>query len=139
MGPYHRGLQRLVTDLNRVYRREPALHEVDFEPAGFQWIDCGDWEQSVVAFLRRARDESDVVLVACNFTPVPRPGYRLGVPAPGVYRELLNTDAAVYGGGNVGNAGGVEAERVPCHGHAWSVALTLPPLGVVFLRPERAS
>jgi 1,4-alpha-glucan branching enzyme len=134
-GPYHAGVQRLVQDLNRLYRTLPALHEVDFEPAGFQWIDCNDWEGSVVSFLRRARDPEDLVVVACNFTPVVRAGYRIGVPRPGFYRELLNTDAAVYGGSNVGNAGGVEAEPVAAHGHPCSLALTLPPLAAVFLRP----
>jgi 1,4-alpha-glucan branching enzyme len=135
MGPYHRGLQQLTADLNALYRREPALHEVDFEPSGFQWIDCADWEHSVVGFVRRARDASDVVVIACNFTPVPRFGYRFGVPAAGAYREVLNTDAAVYGGSNLGNAGGVEAEPIPRHAYAHSVALTLPPLGVVVLKP----
>jgi 1,4-alpha-glucan branching enzyme len=134
-GPYHRGLQSLVRDLNRVYRAEPALHQVDFEPSGFQWMDCSDAEQSVVAFVRRARDPRDFVLVVCNFTPVPRRGYRVGVPAEGFYRELLNTDAAYYGGSNLGNAGGVRAERRPWTGRPWSLTLTLPPLGVVMLKP----
>jgi len=135
MGPYHRGLQNLVRDLNSVYRTEPALHQVDFEPVGFQWMDCSDADQSVVAFVRRGRDPRDVVLVACNFTPVPRHGYRVGVPAEGFYRELLNTDAAWYGGSNVGNGGGVRAEPWPWGGQPWSVSLTLPPLGVVILKP----
>ncbi len=137
-GPYHRGLQRLVRDLNRVYRAEPALHQVDFEPAGFEWMDCSDADQSVVAFVRRARDARDFVLVACNFTPVPRHGYRVGVPVEGFYRELLNTDAAYYGGSNLGNAGGVRAEPRPWIGQPWSVTLTLPPLGVVMLKPGPA-
>jgi 1,4-alpha-glucan branching enzyme len=135
MGPYHRGLQGLVRDLNRVYRTEPALHQVDFEPAGFEWMDCSDAEQSVVVFVRRARDPRDLVLVACNFTPVPHPGYRVGVPVGGFYRELLNTDAGHYGGSNVGNAGGVRADAWPWGGQPWSVSLTLPPLGVVMLKP----
>jgi 1,4-alpha-glucan branching enzyme len=138
MGPYHRGLQNLVRDLNRVYRAEPALHQVDFEPAGFQWMDCSDAEQSVVAFIRRARDPRDLVLVACNFTPVPRHGYRVGVPLEGFYRELLNTDAACYGGSNLGNAGGVRAEPRPWSGQPWSVSLTLPPLGAIVLKPSPA-
>jgi 1,4-alpha-glucan branching enzyme len=137
-GPYHRGLQSLVRDLNRVYRAEPALHQVDFEPAGFEWMDCSDADQSVVAFVRRARDARDFVLVACNFTPVPRHGYRVGVPVEGFYRELLNTDAAYYGGSNLGNAGGVRAEPRPWIGQPWSVTLTLPPLGVVMLKPGPA-
>ena len=133
-GPYHRGLQSLVRDLNRVYRAEPALHQVDFEPGGFEWMDCSDAEQSVVAFVRRARDPRDFVLVVCNFTPVPRHGYRVGVPVEGFYRELLNTDAGFYGGSNLGNAGGVRAEPRPWTGRPWSVTLTLPPLGVVMLK-----
>jgi 1,4-alpha-glucan branching enzyme len=137
-GPYHRGIQALVRDLNRVYRTEPALYQVDFEPAGFQWMNCADAEQSVVAFVRRARDPRDLVLVACNFTPVPRRGYRIGVPSGGFYRELLNTDAETYGGTNLGNAGGVSAEPRPWDGQPWSVTLTLPPLGVLMLKPDRA-
>jgi 1,4-alpha-glucan branching enzyme len=132
----HQGLQRWVRDLNRLYRAEPALHELDFEWTGFQWIDFNDTDQSVVAFVRRARRGEDFVVCVCNFTPVPRHGYRIGVPAPGRYRELLNSDAAVYGGGNVGNLGGAEAEPIPWHGHHQSVSLTLPPLAVVFLKPD---
>jgi 1,4-alpha-glucan branching enzyme len=133
-GPYHRGLQRLVRDLNRLYRAEPALHQVDFEPAGFEWMDCADADHGVVAFVRRARDPRDFVLVVCNFTPVPRRGYRVGVPAEGFYRELLNTDGEAYGGGNMGNAGGAWAEPRPWTGQAWSLALTLPPLAVLMLK-----
>jgi 1,4-alpha-glucan branching enzyme len=134
-GPYHRGLQRLVRDLNHVYRRERALHELDADPAGFAWIDCADWEQSVVSFVRRARDAGDAVIVVCNFTPMPRYAYRVGVPRPGYYRELINSDAAEYGGGNLGNAGGVWAESTPWQGQPHSVALTLPPLAVLALKP----
>ncbi|HSB72063.1 MAG TPA: 1,4-alpha-glucan branching protein GlgB [Candidatus Methylomirabilis sp.] len=134
-GPYHRGLQRLVQDLNRLYRTQPALHQVDFEPAGFQWIDCNDWEGSTVAFQRRARDPQDFLLFVCNFTPVVRYGYRVGVPRGDFYQEVLNTDAALYGGSNVGIAGGVPAEAVPHHGQPFSVRLTLPPLAALVLRP----
>jgi 1,4-alpha-glucan branching enzyme len=137
-GPYHRGLQRLVADLNRIYRAEPALHQVDFEPAGFSWIDCNDWEQSIVSFLRRAQNPDDFVVVACNFTPVPRHGYRVGVPAPGLYREILNTDAALYGGSGAGNEGGSRAEPTPWQGQPHSVVLTLPPLATLVLKPARA-
>jgi 1,4-alpha-glucan branching enzyme len=136
MGPYHRGLQRLVRDLNSLYRAEPSLHEVDFDPAGFQWIDCNDWEGSVVAFLRRARDPGRFLVVVCNFTPVVRHGYRIGVPRGGLYRERLNSDAAIYGGSNVGNGEGVLAEAVPQHGFAHSLSLTLPPLAALILQPE---
>jgi 1,4-alpha-glucan branching enzyme len=137
MGPYHRGLQALVRDLNRLYRQEPALHQVDFEPAGFSWIDCSDSDQSVVSFVRRGRDPSDFVLFVCNFTPVVRHGYQVGAPAGGDYREILNTDAAVYGGTNVGNAGGVRAEPRAVQGQPCSLTLTLPPLGALVLKPAR--
>jgi 1,4-alpha-glucan branching enzyme len=134
-GPYHRGCQRLVADLNRLYRREPALHQVDAEPAGFAWMDCADADQSVIAFVRWAREQRSLVLCACNFTPVPRHGYRIGVPRPGFYRELLNTDSAFYGGSDIGNGGGVMSEPVPWHGQPHSVLLTLPPLGALWLAP----
>ena len=136
MGPYHRGLQRLVQDLNALYRSEASLHQVDYAPAGFQWIDCNDWDASVIAFFRRARDPRDFIVVVSNFTPVVRSGYRVGVPRGGFYRERINTDAAIYGGGNVGNAGTVLAEAVPAHGHAHSLVLTLPPLATLVLRPD---
>jgi len=133
-GPYHRGLQRLVCDLNWLYRRERALHELDADPAGFAWIDCADWEQSVVSFVRRARDADDAVLVVCNFTPVPRRRYRVGVPWLGYYRELINTDAAEYGGSNLGNEGGAWAEPIAWQGQPHSVVLTLTPLTVLVLK-----
>jgi len=136
MGPYHRGLQRLVQDLNTLYRSQPALHQVDFDPAGFQWIDCSNWEESIVAFLRRAKDPRNFLVFVCNFTPVIRASYRIGVPRDGLYRELLNTDAEIYGGSNVGNAGGVWAVPYPQHGHPFSLSLTLPPLAAVVLQPE---
>jgi 1,4-alpha-glucan branching enzyme len=137
-GPFHLGLQRLVRDLNGVYRREGALHEVDFEPAGFEWVDCNDWQSSVVAFLRRAREPGDVVLVVSNFTPVVRSDYRVGVPRPGRWRELVNTDADAYGGSGQGNAGGVWAEPKAWHGRPHSLLLTLPPLSTVILKPAEA-
>ena len=136
--PPHRGVQRLVRDLNRLYRATPALHERDFEPEGFEWIDGNDRQQSVISFIRRARDGADFVVVVCNFTPVPRHGYRIGVPAPGPYRELLNSDAGVYGGSGLGNRGRVVAENVPCHGRPHSLGLELPPLGAVVLQPSAA-
>ncbi len=134
-GPFHRGLQRLVRDLNHLHRSEPALHELDADPAGFEWIDCADSAQSVVSFVRRARRPWDLVVVAGNFTPVPRPGYRIGVPRPGFYREQLNTDAALYGGSNLGNAGGAWSEPRPWQGQPHSLVLTLPPLAVLVLKP----
>jgi 1,4-alpha-glucan branching enzyme len=132
--PLHGGLRRWVQDLNRVYQQEHALHEVDFEGAGFAWIDCHDNENSVVSLIRRARDARDFVVVIANFTPVPRPGYRIGVPEAGWYREVLNSDAAIYGGSNMGNAGGLHAEPIPDHGFEQSLSLTVPPLGFVLLK-----
>jgi 1,4-alpha-glucan branching enzyme len=136
MGPYHRGLQRLVQDLNGLYRTQPALHQVDFSPDGFQWIDCDDSDASVVSFLRRARDPEDFLVFVCNFTPVVREGYRIGVPRGGFYHERINTDGAIYGGSNVGNAGNVLAEPVPTHGQPQSLLLTLPPLATLVFRPD---
>jgi 1,4-alpha-glucan branching enzyme len=133
----HSGIQRLVRDLNGLYASEPALHEGDCEPFGFQWIDANDADRSVVTMLRRAKDPDDVVLIACNFTPVPRYNYRVGVPFPGRWRELLNTDAETYGGAGQGNLGAVDASPVQYQDQRWSVMLTVPPLGAVFLKPER--
>ncbi|TCJ20769.1 1,4-alpha-glucan branching protein GlgB [Rubrobacter taiwanensis] len=132
--PNHRGVQALVRDLNELYRTEPALHEQDFVPEGFEWVDASDSANSVISFLRKSRS-GDPVLIVCNFTPVVRHGYRVGAPAGGCYAELLNTDAGEYGGSGVGNGGGVEAEAVPAHGRPYSLELTLPPLGALFLKP----
>jgi 1,4-alpha-glucan branching enzyme len=136
MGPYHRGLQQLVQDLNALYRTEPALYQVDFEPAGFRWIDCNDWEGSVISFLRRARSPENFLVFVCNFTPVVRHGYRIGVPRGGFYRERLNTDLYPYGGSNVGSGEGVWAEDIARHGFAHSISLTLPPLAALVLQPQ---
>jgi 1,4-alpha-glucan branching enzyme len=135
--PDHAGVQRLVRDLNALYRAAPALHARDCEPEGFEWIDANDSANSVLSFLRRGGPDDPVAVVVCNFTPVPRSGYRLGVPAGGRYREALNSDSAIYGGSNVGNGGGVAAEPVPWHGRPFSVSLTLPPLGSLVLLHER--
>jgi len=132
---YHRKLQFFVQVLNRIYRSEPALWQVDYHWDGFQWVDFHDVEGSVIAFIRRAADPSDFLFVVCNFTPVPRHGYRLGVPQPGFYRELLNTDSEYFGGSNVGNGGLVWTEPIPSHGFEQSLSLTLPPLGVLILKP----
>jgi 1,4-alpha-glucan branching enzyme len=132
----HLGLQRYVRDLNRLCREEPALHEVDFDWTGFQWIDFSDAENSVISFCRKAKDPHNVVVCICNFTPVPRYQYRIGVPTSGWYRELLNSDAEAYGGTNMGNGGGVMAEPITSHNFANSVSLTLPPLSVVFLKAD---
>jgi 1,4-alpha-glucan branching enzyme len=130
----HEGVRRLVEDLNRVYRTESALHERDCDPAGFEWVDCNDHVASVLTFLRRGRAEDEAVLVACNFTPVPREGYLVGVPFGGFWRELLNTDAGEYGGSGMGNGGGVMAEELPVHGRSHALRLVLPPLAVVYLK-----
>ncbi len=133
--PRHAGIQRWVRDLNRLYRTEPALHELDCEPEGFEWVDPDDRESSVLSFLRRAGGGRQVVVV-CNFTPVPRQDYRVGVPEPGRWEEVLNSDAREYGGSGWGNFGGVRAEPVPRHGRPYSLRLVLPPLAVLFLRWE---
>ena len=134
-GP-HAGLKRWVQDLNRLYRSEPALHELDFDPEGFEWIDCDDSDSSVISFLRRGGGGGDRILVVCNFTPVTRSGYRLGVPSGGFWKEILNSDSSIYGGSGQGNLGGCEAEPVPCHRRPYSLNLTLPPLSAVFFRKE---
>jgi len=135
----HADLQRWVRDLNRLYRSEPALHELDLDPAGFEWVDANDAEQSVLSFLRKASSTDDIFLVVCNFTPVPRINYRLGVPRAGLWREVLNSDAHEYGGSGWGNWGGVEADPIPFHGRPCSLNLTLPPLATVFFKSEEGT
>ena len=135
--PAHAGVERWLADLNALYARERALHELDCDPAGFAWIDCNDSEGSTLSFVRRGRDADDVLLFACNFTPIPRPSYRIGVPRAGFWAEVLNSDAADYGGSGVGNLGGVHSGDVACHGHAQSIVVTLSPLGIVVFKPER--
>ena len=132
--PLHAGVGRFVQDLNQLYRREAALHELDFDPEGFAWIDANDSEQSILSFRRRSRTPGDEILAAFNFTPVPRFGYRLGAPGGGFWSEILNADAGVYGGSGQGNLGGVEAEPVPWHGLPAMLTVTLPPLGAVFFK-----
>jgi 1,4-alpha-glucan branching enzyme len=128
------GVQRLVRDLNTLYRAEPALHARDHEPEGFRWLIGDDRDNSVFAYLRRGFEADPPVLVVCNFTPVPRPGYRIGAPVAGRWSEVMNTDADLYGGSNVGNAGALETEPVASHGEAQSLVVTLPPLATVILR-----
>jgi len=130
----HAALRQWVKDLNALYRAEPALYQVDFEPGGFRWIDCNDNENSVVSIVRFARDPHDAIVVVLNFTPVPRQQYRVGVPEPGWYVERLNSDAAIYGGGNIGNGGGVATEPVAAHGFDQSLRLTIPPLACLILK-----
>jgi 1,4-alpha-glucan branching enzyme len=131
-----KGLSRLVTDLNRMYKAQPALHQRDCDPSGFEWVDAGDAMQSVLVMLRRAADPTDEVLVVCNFTPLVRENYRVGVDREGPYDEVLNTDAVHYGGSGVGNLGRVETTPVPWHGRPFSLNLSLPPLAVIWLKPS---
>lgn len=129
------GVRRWVSDLNRLYRAAPALHEIDFEATGFEWIDDHDADASVIAFLRLARGRAPV-LVLCNFTPVPRSNYVVGVPVGGRWREILNSDATIYGGSGIGNLGSVQAAPVAAHGRYHSLTMTLPPLATMFFTPE---
>ncbi len=134
--PFHGGVRQLVRDLNRLYRDMPALHRLDCEAEGFAWIDAANGAESVLSYLRRSRDPHEFAVIVCNFTPVPRIGYRIGVPRAGRYRERINTDAQDYGGSGVGNAGEVHAEPHPMHGHAYSILLRLPPLGVLIFTAD---
>jgi 1,4-alpha-glucan branching enzyme len=136
--PPHFGLKRWVEDLNRLYRGQPALYQVDFEPAGFEWIDCNDVEHSVVSLIRKGRSADDVVLAVFNFTPTTHFNYRVGVPSPGFWREILNSDAKEYGGSGQGNLGGVEAAPIPYHGRPYSLTFVLPPLATVFFKRAEA-
>jgi len=132
----NRGNQSWVEQLNRTYRAEPALHELEHSAGGFEWVDCNDSSTSTISLLRKGRDEKDRVLAVFNFTPVPRPGYQVGVPSGGYWRELLNSDAKEYGGSGMGNLGGARSEERPMHGRPYCLTLTLPPLAALFLKPE---
>ncbi len=131
---YHNTLQVLVRELNRLYRAEPALHQVDYHWAGFEWVDFRDTEKSIISFLRRAENTENFLLFVCNFTPVPRMNYRVGVPEDGYYEEIFNSDAAMFGGSNMGNGGGALSSPVPAHDRKQSISITLPPLGVLIFR-----
>jgi 1,4-alpha-glucan branching enzyme len=133
----HQGLQKCMRDLNRIYTREPALHQVDFDHHGFEWIDCHNWEESTLGFIRKAKDPSDYVIAFCNFTPVPRTTHRLGVPELVWYDEIYSSDSSFYGGSNLGNYPGRMAEELPWHGRPYSIELTVPPLGMVMFKPKR--
>jgi 1,4-alpha-glucan branching enzyme len=135
LGSPHAQLRRYVRDLNHLLRENPALYELDFTPEGFSWIHADDYSNSVIAFIRYRAERREPLVFVCNLTPVPRYKYRIGVPQAGAYEEVLNSDAATYGGSNVGNLGRVEAEAVPLHGHEQSLVLTLPPLATIVLRP----
>ncbi len=130
----HQGIQTWIRHLHILYRGEPALFQRDFDSGGFEWIDCSDWEQSIVSFLRKASSGPPVLFV-CNFTPQPRSNYRVGVPFGGFWKEILNSDAKEYGGSGQGNMGGAEAAPVPYHGRYYSLSLTVPPLGIVAFKP----
>jgi 1,4-alpha-glucan branching enzyme len=132
----HAGVQSLVRDLNRVYRDEPALWELDSDPAAFSWIEPNDADSNVIAFARYSRDGERVIVFAANFSPVPREDYRLGLPRSCRWKEALNTDSTFYGGSDLGNLGGVEPEPIPWHGQPVSATVTLPPLAAVWLVPE---
>jgi 1,4-alpha-glucan branching enzyme len=133
----HRGLQQLVADLNKLYRNEPALHEEDFAPGGFEWIDCHNYQDSTLSYIRRAKNPDDFLIICCNFTPVVRHHHRLGVPELLWYEEVFSSDSEYYAGSNQGNGPGVQADAMESHGRPFSVELTLPPLGVSVLKPRR--
>jgi 1,4-alpha-glucan branching enzyme len=135
--PAHQQMQRWVRDLNTFYRGEPALHQKDFDPSGFEWIDCNDYLQNILSFLRRGEDPQSFLAIVCNFTPMTHQNYRLGVPAGGFWQEVLNSDATLYGGSGQGNMGGVEAAPQPFHGRPYSVHMTLPPLSMVVFKNKR--
>ena len=134
----HRGIKNLVTDLNKLVAREPALHEIDFEWQGFEWIDANDSDNSVYSFIRRGKNPNEILIIVLNATPVVRYGYKIGVPVPGHYEEVFNSDSATYGGSNVGNLGGMKAGNHPWQGRVHSLSLTLPPLAVIFLKRRSA-
>jgi 1,4-alpha-glucan branching enzyme len=135
--PLQAGLQRWVEELNRLYRGEPALHELDFSHEGFEWIDCNDSQHSILSLIRKRRSTEEAVIVVCNFTPMPRFNYRVGAPWRGYWREILNGDAKEYGGSGHGNMGGVEASPISCHGRPYSLNLVVPPLAAVFFKRQR--
>jgi len=135
--PFHAGLTRWIVDLNRLYRKEKALAELDFDPSGFRWVDCNDSQQSTLSLIRKGRSKEDLLIIACNFTPVPRHDYLIGAPEGGFWTEILNSDGQHYGGSGLGNMGGVEASPISCHGLPFSLSLTLPPLGVVVMKREQ--
>ncbi len=135
-GPYHEGLRKFVRDLNQVYQSHPALWQGDYDHTGFYWLDCSDHESSILSYVRQSTDRANEVLVVMNLTPIPRHGYRLGFPRAGKWKEILNSDASIYGGSNTGNQGGKTTEPIPSHGHPQSAALTLPPLSIIAFSPE---
>jgi 1,4-alpha-glucan branching enzyme len=135
-GPFHRGLQKFVEDLNKLYAATPALWQSDYDQGGFNWIDCADRENSVLSFLRQTTDGANQLAVILNLTPVPRQKYRVGLPRAGKWREVLNSDAGIYAGSNQGNLGGVTAENIPCHNQQQSAEFCLPPMSAIVFQPE---
>ncbi|MFI5303347.1 MAG: 1,4-alpha-glucan branching protein GlgB [Nitrospiria bacterium] len=133
----HQGIQLWVKDLNRIYKSEPSLFELDHQSSGFEWIDFHDWEQSIISFARFGIKPNTMILVICNFTPIPRLNYRVGVPRDGYWREILNSDGAVYGGGNMGNFGGMESSPIALQGREHSISVTLPPLSILYFKNEK--
>jgi 1,4-alpha-glucan branching enzyme len=133
----HQGLQKCVRDLNHLLLKEKALHEIDFDYHGFEWIDCHNYDDSLLSYIRRAKDPDDFLVVAHNFTPVPREGYRLGVPEDCWYEEIFNSDSQYYSGSNMGNHPGIHAEPVESHGRPFSITLNYPPLASVVFKPKR--
>ena len=131
-------MQLFLQDLNRIYVSEPALYQIDFSWKGFEWIDFRDVDQSIISFIRKGENHAPPIIVIANFTPIPRQSYRIGLPQPGTYQELLNSDSAKYGGGHLGNQGAITAEEIPWQGQPYSAELTLPPLAVLYLRPDLA-
>jgi 1,4-alpha-glucan branching enzyme len=134
--PFHAGLKRWVRDLNTLYGGQPLLHEIEFNSAGFEWVDCKDSQRSIISFLRRGQNPNDQLLFVCNFIPVVRENYRVGVPLGCYWKEILNSDASLYGGSGQGNFGGLQAAPLPIHGLPFSLNMTLPPLGILVFQPE---
>jgi 1,4-alpha-glucan branching enzyme len=126
-------MRNLVRDLNHLYTAEPALHELDHEPGGFEWIDHNDAKHSLFSFVRKSQS-GEIIVAAVNATPVPREGYRLGVIEPGFYEEILNSDSELYGGSNVGSGGGIPAQDIEAHGKPWSIQVSIPPLATVWFK-----
>ena len=134
--PNHQGLQRAVNDLNQLYRNQPALYENDFEQSGFEWIDASDTDNNVLSFIRKAKSSDEFLIIVSNFTPIPWKGYRIGVPQPGYYHELFNSDSERYWGSDMGNGGGQTTDPIQTHGQPQSLSLVLPPLATIMLKLE---
>ena len=132
----HNQIQQWLSDLNRFYQSEPALYENEFHPDGFEWVEYTDWESGVISFIRKSKSGQDFILVICNFTPVVRRDYRVGVTLDGFWKELLNSDDKKYGGSGLGNGGGLQSSATPSHGREHSLALTIPPLAVLFFKQK---